>query len=89
MLDEAKVAFPHLQFWLDKAVDQPNKFRQAEMMVKFHGNPPVWREFREYILNHWKDWREIGKYRLYADVRGDDAEEERVRNFCRSNMALA
>jgi hypothetical protein len=88
LLDEAKVAFPHLQFWLDKAVDQPNKFRQAEMMVKFHGNPPVWREFRN-ISKPLEGLEEIGKYRLYADVRGDDAEEERVRNFCRSNMALA
>ncbi|MCY4581100.1 MAG: HD domain-containing protein [Chloroflexi bacterium] len=88
LLNEARISFPDLRFWLDKAVDQPNKFRQAEMMVKFPGNPPVWREFRK-LSKPLEGLEEIGKYRLYADVRGDDAEEERVRNFCRSTMAYA
>ena len=78
--------FPDLRFWLDRAIDRPDRFRLEDMMVKSAGSPPVWREFRR-ISRPLQGLQEIGKYRLYADVRGDVGLENEVRNFCRSLMA--
>ena len=86
LLQAAQEKFLGLQFWLDKAFDHPDRFRLEEMMVKFAGNPPVWREFRR-LSRPLQGLHEIGKYRLYADVRGDEAKEATVRDFCRSFMA--
>ena len=86
LLKAAQEGFPNLQFWLDKAYDHPDKFRLEEMMVKFDGHPPVWREFRR-LSRPLQGLQEIGKYRLYADVRGDETQEAAVRDFCRSFMA--
>jgi hypothetical protein len=85
LLNEVNRNFPDLQFWLDKAVDHPDRFRLQEMMVKSAGNPSVWREFRKES-RPLQGLQEIGKHRLYADVRGDVSKENEVRNFCRSKM---
>ena len=86
LLCEVSQNFPGLQFWLDRAVDHPDRFKVEEMMVKLPGNPPVWREFRRES-RPLQGLMEIGKYRLYADVRGDAGQENEVRRFCRSIMA--
>ncbi len=86
LLCKVSQEFPGLQFWLDRAVDHPDRFRVEEMMVKLPGNPPVWREFRRES-RPLQGLMEIGKYRLYADVRGDTDQENEVRRFCRSIMA--
>ena len=86
LLSEVQRKFPDVQFWLDKAVDHPDKFRVEKMMVKRPGNPPVWREFRN-LSRPLEGLQEIGKYRLYADVRGNDAAQSDVREFCRTFMA--
>ena len=86
MLDAVKEKYPELQFWLDKAIDHPDRFRLQELMVKLPGSPPIWREFRRES-RPLQGLQEIGKYRLYADVRGDSPKEDEVRNFCRSLMA--
>ena len=86
LLQATRERFPSLRFWLDKAFDHPDRFRLEEMMVKFAGDPPVWREFRR-LSRPLQGLQEIGKYRLYADVRGDEAREATVRDFCRSFMA--
>ena len=78
--------FPDLQFWEDKAIDHPDRFRLAEMMVNFGGQPQVWREFSRES-QPLKGLQEINNFRLYADVRGDDDQETAVRNFCRNFMA--
>ena len=61
-------------------------FRWEEMMVKFAGDPPIWREFRRES-QPLQGLKEIGKYRLYADVRGIQDLEDEVRIFCRNSMA--
>ncbi len=86
LVTAAQEKFPSLQFWLDKAYDHPDKFRLEELMVKFDGHPPDWREFRR-LSKPLQRLEEIGKYRLYANVRGDQIQETSVRNFCRSFMA--
>ena len=86
LLSEVQRKFPSVQFWLDKAVDHPDRFRVAEMMVKRSGEPPIWREFRN-LSRPLEGLQEIGKYRLYADVRGKDVAQSDVREFCRTFMA--
>ena len=86
LLHRVKQEHPSINFWLDKAIDHPDRFRLAEMMVKFEGTPPKWQEFRR-LSRPLRGLQEIGKYRLYADVRGDTAEEEALREFCRRTMA--
>ncbi len=86
LLREVQNKFPSHLFWLDKAVDHPDKFRVEDMMVKMVVDPPDWREFRRES-RPLQGLEEIGKYRLYSDVRGDDAKEVAVRDFCRSIMA--
>ena len=86
LLQSVRNQFPKLQFWMDRAVDHPDRFRLEAMMVKIAGNPPTWREFRRES-QPLKGLEEIGKYRLYADVRGDSDLENEVRNYCRSIMA--
>ena len=86
LIQQAKSQFPDTQFWLDKAVDHPDRFRLEEMMVKLPGHPATWREFRR-ISRPLQGLQEIGKYRLYADVRGHDEQEQAVRDFCRLIMA--
>ena len=78
--------FPSLQFWLDKAVDHPDRFSREDMMVRLDGQPPSWREFKR-LSRPLEGLEEIGKYRLYADVRGDEDLEETVRIYCRQFMA--
>ena len=86
LLNAVRTEFPELQFWLDRAVDHPDRFRLAEMMVRIAGNPSDWREFRK-VSDPLKGLQDIGKCRLYADVRGDADQESEVRRFCRSIMA--
>ncbi len=89
-VDELGVAvkrkFDDVQFWQDRAVDHPDRFRVETMMVNFGGKPPVLREFsrESQPLSGLTD---ISKYRFYADVRGNGHLENEVRDFCRSFMA--
>ena len=86
LLHAAQEKFTDLRFWIDRAVDQPYRFTRAEIMVKLDGNPSEWREFGN-ISRALKGLQETGKYRLYANVRGNDALETEVREFCRSFMS--
>ena len=86
LLLEARKQFPDLQFWDDRAVDHPDRFRVEQMMVNHGGQPPVLREFSRES-QPLSGITEIKKFRFYADVRGDDNLENKVRTFCRSFMA--
>ena len=85
LLEAVKGKFPDLQFWMDRAIDRPDKFKWEDMMVKLNERPPRWREFRREA-RPLEGLQEIGKYRLYANVRGDVELVHEVRNFCRSLM---
>ena len=55
-------------------------------MVRFTGHPPVWREFRR-VSRPLQGLQEIGKLRLYADMRGDENQEKALMDFYRTFMA--
>ena len=86
LLQAAQAEYPRLEFWIDRAFDHPDRFRLEEMMVRFAGHPAIWREFRRES-QPLQGLKEIGKFRLYSDVRGDRGLEDEVRNFCRRFMA--
>ncbi|MCY4624288.1 MAG: HD domain-containing protein [Chloroflexi bacterium] len=86
LLQQARTQYPGVSFWLDKAIDHPERFRLAEMMVRTDKQPDVWREFRRVSLP-LQGLQEIEKFRLYADVRGDEGLEAELRGYCRSLMA--
>ena len=86
LIESAQSRFPECSFWLDKAIDHPDRFRRADMMVEMAGSPTIWREFRN-LSKPLQGLEEINKYRLYADVRGDSRMESEVREYCRAVMA--
>ena len=56
-------------------------------MVRFGGpTTPDWREFRKQS-RPLQGLQEIGKYRLYADVRGDLGLEKKIQDLCHRSMA--
>lgn len=83
---EVNDRFPGVSCWVDKAIDHPDRFRLAEMMVNFGAQYPDWREFRNES-KPLQGLQEINKFRLYADVRGDMNLENEIRDFCRTFMA--
>ena len=78
--------FPDLCCWADEAIGHPDNFRHVETMVNFGADSPDWREFRNQS-QPLQGLQEINKFRLYADVRGDQSLEDHVREFCRQFMA--
>lgn len=87
--DLAKAVAEHFQglrCWTDKAIDHPDRFRVAQMMVNFGSDLPDWREFRNQS-QPLQGLQEINKFRLYADVRGEASLGNEVRDFCRTFMA--
>ena len=86
LLEHMTGKYPGVRFWEDRAFDHPDRFRAADMMVKFPGNPANWREFSR-VSQVLKGIESVSKIRLYADVRGNDDLEEEVRRSCRGFMA--
>lgn len=81
----ARESFPDLQFWLDQAVDHPDKFRADDIMIKQLGNPPNWRSF-ESESKALGALTDVNQVRVYADVRGDPDRGNEVELFCRDFM---
>ena len=82
----AKTQFLGTLFWADRAVDHPDRFRWEPFMVKQQGDPPRWRAFQRES-QALGGLEEIYQVRLYADVRGDEALEAEIAQFCRRFMA--
>lgn len=78
--------FPDEVFWVDQAVDHPDRFRNEDIMIKYPGSPTNWRSFKS-ASNALVGLQEVQQVRLYADVRGEEEKEKLIRNFCRTFMA--
>ncbi|MCH8802202.1 MAG: hypothetical protein IH963_14975 [Chloroflexi bacterium] len=85
LLEAARQEFPKLEFWVDQAVDHPDRFRVDDIMIKYPGNPPAWRSFKTES-RALRGLEEVAQVRLYSDVRGDSAIEKEVTDFCRNFM---
>ena len=80
--NEARNQFPELRFWIDRAVDHPDRYKEERIMIKYPGTTPFWRSFKSES-QALKGLEEINQVRLYADVRGDVSTESEVYDFCR------
>ena len=82
----AQENFAEDTFWMDQAIDHPDPFGKADIMIKYPGTPPNWRSFKteSRALSGLED---VGQVRLYANVRGDQQKENEIINFCRTYMA--
>ena len=85
LLDAAREEFPDTRFWLDQAVDHPDKFRVENIMIKQLGSPSNWRSF-ESESKALGALTDVNQVRIYADVRGDQDMEDKVGLFCRDFM---
>ena len=85
LLDAARKKFPDTRFWLDQAVDHPDKFRVENIMIKQLGSPSNWRSF-ESESKALGALTDVNQVRIYADVRGDQNREDEVGLFCRDFM---
>ena len=81
--DAARLRFPNEFFWVDQAVDHPDRFRNEDIMIKYPGNPPSWRSFKSES-RALRGLEDVGQVRLYADVRGDQNKEQNIADFCRN-----
>ena len=73
-------------FWVDRLVDHPDHFRIEDIMIKYPGNPPIWRSFKSES-RALRGLEDVEQIRLYADVRGGQAREKAVVDFCRNYMS--
>ena len=85
LLPAAQANFPDHQFWVDYAVDHPNRIHDANIMVKYAGPPTRFRSFNN-VSHALAGLQEVGQVRLYANVRGEQVQEEAVTNFCAEYM---
>ena len=76
--------FPDVRFWLDRATDHPEKFKKDEMLIMLSGggNPKSLTKESAVL----QGLREIGQFRIYADVREDEGLEQEVTDYCRDFM---
>ena len=86
LLGAAEEQFPDEMFWVDQAVDHPDRFRIADINIKYPGNPDSWRSF-EYESKALQGLGDVAQVRLYADVRGNPEKENEIVDFCRRFMA--
>ena len=86
LLGAAEERFSGEMFWVDQAVDHPDRFRLADTNIKYPGNPDSWRSF-EYESKALQGLGDVAQVRLYADVRGDPTKEKDITDFCRLFMA--
>jgi len=85
LLDAAREKFPEIRFWMDQAVDHPDKFRVDNIMIKQLGGSSNWLSF-ESESRALGALTDVNQVRIFADVRGNQDKVEEVGLFCRNFM---
>ncbi|MBC8280367.1 MAG: HD domain-containing protein [Chloroflexi bacterium] len=83
--DAAREKFPEIRFWLDQAVDHPDKFRADNIMIKQPVGASNWLSF-ESESRALGALTDVNQVRIFADVRGNQEKEDEVVLFCRNFM---
>ena len=78
--------FPNVRFWEDRAIDHPERFRMGDEGWHIRRRNGPW-ESLDSLSRALSGLEEIRQFRLYADVRGDEALESEIIAFCRSVMS--
>jgi hypothetical protein len=77
---ECEKSFDNVTFWLDRAVDHPEKFRREVVLPIMRGDGSIVDLASESAA--LKGLEEIGQYRIYANVREDKALSDKIVDFC-------
>lgn len=83
MAEECRSRFPGHRFWLDRALDHPEKFKKVDMPI-MEGQ-----EMRGSLAKESSalaGLQEIGQFRLYADVV-DERRQQEITDHCSDYMA--
>lgn len=80
---ECRGKFHNVKFWLDRAVDHPEKFSKEDLPIMC-SDGRIFHLARESAA--LKGLEEIGQCRIYADVRESRALSEKIVDFCKSFM---
>lgn len=75
----AQETFKDVQFWLDKATDHPENFRDVDILIKMDGSNQT-RFFAKESMA-LGGLKKIDQLRIYADTRDDEAREEALSAF--------
>lgn len=71
------------QFWLDRAVDHPERFKSQDILIKMESGG--WKSFAT-ASDLLSGLKEIGQVRIYANVRGNQTLEQDVTGYCRDYL---
>ena len=77
-----KIRFGNVRFWLDRAIDHPERFREADIMVVREGRGTRNMSFTK-ISAALRGLEVIGQARIYADLHGDKELRNELQEFCR------
>jgi len=76
--------FDNVKFWLDRAVDHPERLKDIDLPIMYKdGRPPASLATESAALKGLVD---VSLCRIYADIREDIAVTERVDKFCKNFM---
>lgn len=75
-----------VKIWTDRATDNPERFRMGDDGWPIRRRDGRW-ESLATLSRALAGLAEIRQFRVYADVRDDDALEKEIENFCRRVMA--
>lgn len=75
--------FGNVKFWLDRAVDHPEKFKGEDLPIDCRDGTFLSLVKESGVL---KSLEEIGQYRIYADVGEDEVLSGDILGFCNSYM---
>jgi len=80
LIRECETEFDNVEFWLDRAVDHPEKFLKEVDLPIMRGDGRILHLGKESAA--LEGLKEIGQCRIYADVREDKALSEAIIDFC-------
>lgn len=80
LMRECETEFDNVKFWLDRAVDHPEKFLKEVDLPIMRGDGRILHLGKESAA--LEGLKEIGQCRIYADVREDKALSEAIIDFC-------
>ena len=81
-----KEQYPAVQIWTDQAVDHPERFKMGAEVWPIRQSSGKWNSLAN-VSRALAGLVEIRQFRVYADVRDDDALENQIERSCREIMA--
>lgn len=81
LYSKVETTFPETRFWLDRAIDHPEHFKDVDIWVQIESTGK-WRAFSS-LSTLLSGLQAIGQVRIYANVRDDRALKTRIKDYCK------